>query len=269
VRRNGSISNLVALLGTTTGSLEERRPSGRLDTVYVLAVDVSRLSSSGRPILDLARRDRDSWLAEAARHATSTVILVTDETVEFYTTELDHLAAIRPQLKLLTDLTRGLPEFRDARVVEQTGPRALWRLMNFASGLWTDVSGAQRAEAEIQCAVAASSANKTLGPELLALFRAATNVGRRVAEESSLHDPRLCGTASRELEIPAVERIVEEELASFKSLVASGARCSRARAARVAPGAFEQSEPYSRVRLRVAVPVDLQIHYLDPHRKSS
>jgi hypothetical protein len=243
---------------------------GRAEVVHVLAVDVAGLPLSGGPILDLARREQSNWLLEAALHTPSAVVLVTDESVEFYTSEQDHLRAMRPQLRLVASQMRDLPRFHSARVVEHTGPRALRRLMNYAAGLWSDASGAHRAAVTIQRAAAMADEHHTLCPTLCALFHAAANVGCRVTRESSLHDPRL-QAASRELEIPSVERIIEEELACFRShtVVAGTHQPTRLQRAMTRLGTFEQAEPSSEVRLRIAIPVDPQIHYLEPQRRSS
>ncbi len=238
--------------------------------VYLLAVDVAHLPSSGRWLLDLALRERSRWLAEASRRAPSALVLITDEAIEFYTSEPDHLLAIRPQLRLLTEQTRGVPEYRGARIIEQTGPRALRRVMNFAAGLWTDARGAHRAAAEIQNAAALATAQHTLCPMLTSLFQAAAAVGCRVARESVLHEPRLCAGA-RDLEVPNVERIIEEELANFSMRATSCLRHQRPllMSQAVRPSAIDPSEPMSQSRLRIAVPVDLRILYCDAKTKGA
>jgi hypothetical protein len=242
----------------------------RVDRVYVLTVDVAGLPLSGGPILALARREQSNWLLEAALHTQSAVVLVTDDSVEFYTSEQDYLRAMRQPLRLVTHQARELPGFRAARVTEHTGPRALRRLMNYAAGLWSDASGAHRAAGALQRAGAIADACHTLCPSLCALFQAAANVGSRVAHESSLHDPRL-RAASRELEIPSVERIIEEELANLRSyaVVAATHRQTRLQKALTSLGTFEKAEPSSEVRLRIAIPVDPQIHYFKSQGRSS
>lgn len=238
--------------------------------MYLLAVDIAHLPSCGRWLLDLAERERSRWLAEAALSVPSALVLITDEAVEFYTGETDHLLAIRPQLRLLAEQTRGVPEFCGARIIEQTGTRALRRVMNFAAGLWTDARGAHRAAVEIQNAAALATAQHTLCPMLTSLFQAAAAVGGRVAHESVLHEPRLCAGA-RDLEIPNVERIIEEELANFGMRDIPRLRHPLAMVTpqAVRSSASAQSEPMSQSRLRIAVPVDLQILYCDAKTKGA
>jgi hypothetical protein len=270
MRRIGSKSNLVARLGTTSRGIATERRTGRVDTVYLLALDVAQLPPSGRRLLELAERERESWLVEANRCTASAIVLITDESVEFYTGDQDHLQAIRPQVTRFTEQTRDMPEFRSARVIEQTGPRALRRLMNFASGLWTDARGAHRAAVELQRAATLAQAQHTLCPTLAALFQTAVLVGERVAHESELHDSRL-GDGARDLEIPTVERIIEEELAEFKVRAQSIPAATRGWAALEASLAcgFGQGEPESQIRMRIAVPVEPLILYRDAKTKKA
>jgi hypothetical protein len=201
-------------------------------------------------------------------HTRSALVLVTEQTVELYTSDLNYLQFIAPQVRRLTAQTKAIPEFHEAYVIEQTGPQALYHLMNYASGLWTDARGAHRAAVEVQRAAELAKHRHTLCPILSALLRTAAKVGERVAHESALHDPRL-SAAARELEGPEVNRIIEEELAEFKVRSRSIPTPSSVRLAVEADraGTFERFEPISQIRLRIAVPIEPQIRYLDAKTK--
>lgn len=243
--------------------------AGQVELVHLMAIDVYRLSASGRGrLLALAGRERSRWLAESAAHTRSAVVLVTEQAVELYTSDPDYLRFIAPQVRRLTEQTKASPEYHEASVIAQSGPRALHHLMNYASGLWTDACGAHRAAVEIQRAADLAKRHHTLCPMLSALLRTAAKVGERVAHESALHDPRL-SAAARELEGPDVDRIIEEEIAEFKLRSQSIPSQSSVRLAVEADraGTFERFEPISQIRLRIAVPVEPQIRYLDAKTK--
>lgn len=89
-------------------------------------------------LIELARRERGSWLNAVSEPAASAVVVATEQSVEFYTTEWKHLRAIRPVLQPLIQHMRSHSAYCKMRVVEQTGPRASRRLMNFAAGLTAD-----------------------------------------------------------------------------------------------------------------------------------
>jgi hypothetical protein len=199
------------------------------------------------------------------------VVLHSDDTVEFYTTDEDRLVALRPALKTFAAKVRSQPGLGKTRTVEQTGAGAARHLLKYAAELASSAPGTARSASEIHGAAALSAASTSLGSTLASLFRAAANVGRRVRQETSLNNPK-SSPALRELEAFAAERIVEEELATWQAQEAEIQRANDELPDSQKPHLppFASREPASEVRLRVGTSITPRISYLlEPKRASS
>lgn len=185
-------------------------------TVHLLIIDVPQVPNAGREELAFQRDEQLAWLARAAQRGTSLVALITDRSIELYSTESDRTQAFRPVLESLAARMKRMPALAKARTVTKSGTVAARHLLRRAGGLGGDVLGDPRFVTQLHAATALSTFSNALGPNLGSLFRAATNVGRRVRHETAMGDPTAT-LALREVEQLSAERIMEEELAAWQT----------------------------------------------------
>lgn len=186
------------------------------ETVHLLIIDLPRTPSAGREALAFPRDEQLAWLARAAQRGTSLVALLTDRSIELYSTESDRTQAFRPVLESLATRMKSVPVLGKARTVTKSGANAARHLLRRAGGLSSEVLGDQRFVTQLHAATALSTFSSALGPNLGSLFRAATNVGRRVRQETALGDPNAT-LALREVDQLSAERIVEEEVTAWQT----------------------------------------------------
>lgn len=186
------------------------------ETVHLLIIDVPQVPNAGREELAFQRDEQLAWLARAAQRGTSLVALLSDRSIELYSTESDRTQAFRPVLESLAARMKRMPALAKARTVTKSGTVAARHLLRRAGGLGADVLGDPRFVTQLHAATALSTFSNALGPNLGSLFRAATNVGRRVRHETALGDPNAT-LALREVEQLSAERIMEEELAAWQT----------------------------------------------------
>jgi hypothetical protein len=194
--------------GTKSGPSDE--------TVHLLIIDLPQMPSAGREAFAFPREEQLAWLARAAQRGTSLVALLTDRSIELYSTESDRTQAFRAVLESLAARMKSVPVLAKARTVTKSGSLAARHLLRRAGGLGSEVLGDSRFVTQLHAATALSTFSNALGPNLGSLFRAATTVGRRVRQETAMGDPNAT-LALREVEQLSAERIMEEELAAWQT----------------------------------------------------
>ena len=257
--------------GLLTLRSESQAPASSIleggDSIHVLRVDIHELSDAQRAAIQISSEDLLDWLGRASEQSRSLVVLLTKGAFMFYTTEHDRRVTLRPVLATLAKRVRELPDLGNIRTIEQTGVAVARQLLTYA--VQAAAHGIANKTSEIHDAVELSTASSTLGPTLASLFRAATDVERRVRQETVLNDPNTCASL-REVESFAAERIVEEELATWQSLEAEFNRATEP----VPPTSrryalpFESREPASEVRLRAAHSINPRISFLPDPKQS-
>lgn len=185
-------------------------------TVHLLIIDLPEMPTAGREALAFPREEQLGWLSRAAQRGTSLVALLTDRSIELYSTESDRSQAFRPVLESLSARMKTVPVLAKARTVTKSGTLAARHLLRRAGGLGSEVLGDARFVTQLHAATALSTFSNALGSNLGSLFRAATTVGRRVRHETALGDPTAT-LALREVEQLSAERIMEEELAAWQT----------------------------------------------------
>lgn len=238
------------------------------EEIHILSIKVTSLPEDLRNALIITRDEHTNWLTSAAGKGRSLLVLRTDDSVDFYTTNRDRFVALRPVIESLAARVKNVPELGKTRTVERCGTDAARHLMVHAAR--QIVSGSTHPGSSIHGAAALSAASTALGPTLGSLFRAAANVGRRVRQETTLHDSNI-DPALQEMETFVADRIVEEELATWQAQEAEIQRAT-SEIPRVAPprSSFEKQEPVSEVRLRVGTSITPRISYLlEPKTASS
>ena len=257
------------LLTLTPGnSIPEQVQVRPPEEIHILSIKVSSLPEDLRDALNVTRDEHTSWLTAAAERGRSLLVLRTDDSVEFYTTNRDRFVALRPVIESLAARVKIAPELGTARTVERRGTDAARQLMVHAAR--QNGSGSTHPGSSIHGAAALSAASTALGPTLGSLFRAAANVGRRVRQETALHDSNI-DLALQEMETLAADRIVEEELATWQAQEAEIQRATSEMPRVAQPrSSFEKPEPVSEVRLRVGTTIKPHISYLlEPKSVSS
>ena len=252
------------LLTLNTGSrIPEHEICARHDSIHVLCIDLHALADASRQALSPCRDEQLDWLSRAAERGRSLVVLQTDNTLEFYTTERDRRATYRPVVESMAMRVRSWPQLGRARCLEQTGITVARHLFRYAAEVACTAKGNANSTSQIHGAAALSAASAALGPTLASLFRAAANVGRRVRQETLLKDPNT-SPSLREVESLAAERIVEEELATWQAQEAEVERAAEQlpHIVQCYLRPFESQEPSSEVRLRVGMPMSPRISYL-------
>jgi hypothetical protein len=185
-------------------------------TVHLLIIDLPQAPSASREALAFPRDEQLAWLSRAAARGTSLVALLTDHSIELYSTESDRTQAFRPVLESLATRMKSMPVLGKARTVTKSGATAARHLLRRAGGLGSELLGDPRFVTQLHAATALSTFKNALGSTLGSLFRAAASVGRRVRQETALGDPNAT-LALREVDQLSAERIVEEELASWQT----------------------------------------------------
>ena len=254
-------ANLVSLCPSRR--VAERASANRYDTIHLLQIDLSELSEGLRSVIELALQERESWLAQAAEHGCSLLVLVTQTTIELYTTDADRCDVLRPVLQTFAAKVSEQPELSQTRTIEQTGTVVARHVLAYAAQQAAAHADCVDAVSEIHHSAALSADYAALGTTLASLFRAAANVGRRVRQETLLNEPDISHPV-RELEILAADRIVEEELATWQAQEAEIERTIQRSIPieqRTVP-AFASLEPSSEVRLRVGRSIDSQVSCL-------
>lgn len=241
------------------------------DEVHVLCVHTGSLSDTAKNVLKLQVDEQLGWMAAAAERGCSLVVLSTEDTIEFYTTDRDRFVALRPVMQCMADRIRVVPALGQTRTVQLSGATAARRLFGHAAQLHAVRPSATVAANAIHRAAALSATNTALGPTLASLFRTAANVARRVRQETALEAAAL-GNSLRDIELLAAERIVEEELATWQAQEAEIQRLSSELPEMMAPSksSFAHQEPASEVRLRLGTSIKPRISYvLEPKTASS
>jgi hypothetical protein len=257
--------------GLLTLRSESQAPASNIveggDSIHLLCVDIHDLSDAQRAAFQISSDELLDWLGHASEQSRSLVVVLTKSAFMFYTTEHDRRVTLRPVLATLAKRVRELPDLGNIRTIEQTGVTVARQLLTYAVD--SAAHGIANKTSEIHDAIELSTASSTLGPTLASLFRAATDVERRVRQETMLNDPHTCASL-REVESFAAERIVEEELAIWQSLEAEFNRASDP----VPPTSrryalpFESREPASEVRLRAAHSINPRISFLPDPKQS-
>jgi hypothetical protein len=174
-------------------------------------------------------------------------------------------------MQAMADRVRQMAVLGCIPTVQLGGAAAARRLFVHAARLHATALVARTAAGAIHRAAALSAANTALGPTLAPLFRAASNIARRVRQETSLNSQDV-SELLREIETSAAERIVEEELAIWQAQEAE-IQCVTSDLPEIATFAtpsFDKLEPISEVRLRVGTTIKPRISYiLEPKRASS
>jgi hypothetical protein len=260
-------------LGLLSQSPESRAPASYgltpCESIHLLCVDLRELSEAQRTAIQVSTVDQLDWLERASEQSGSLVVLLTKSAFMFYTTVYDKRVTLRPILATLAKRVRERPDLGKIRTIEQTGITAAHQLLTFAVECGSVADGIAGTRSEIHEAIALSTASSALGPTLASLFRAASNVVRRVRQETVLNDPT-AGVTLIEVESLAAERIVEEELATWQSREVE-VEPTTEQVSLVAPrrlGPFDSREPASEIRLRVTQPINPRISFL-PDRKQS
>jgi hypothetical protein len=218
----------------------------------VRAVCIQLESTPARVLVaELVRDFQLNWLANAATHGGSLVVLLTADALELYSTASVAARVFRPVMQNLHDLVASEPQLGKGRVLTLDGEVAEEHLHLHACGL----RGAHAAELPIAGALhqaaALSAASAALGAVLGPLFWSAAACSRRVADETKLNT--LSRSDARDVERCAAERIVAEELVSLRlRRTATQLAASRATAPGSAhPAPFVDEYP-SFVRLKAA-----------------
>lgn len=184
--------------------------------VHLLIIALPHAPGGSREALVFPREEQMAWLERAAQRGSSLVALLTERSIELYSTESDRTKAFRPVLESLAARMKSVPVLAKARTVTKSGVDAARHLLRRASGLGGELLDDQRLISQLHTATALSASSAALGSNLGSLFRAAVSVGRRVRQETALGDPNAT-TALREVEQLSAERIMEEELAAWQT----------------------------------------------------
>ncbi len=249
----------------------ERSSLAPHQSIHLLGIDTRELSGPLYAAIKVSHVEQFDWLARAAEQGRSLVILSTQDTIEFYTTETDRRTVLRPVLEAMSKRVGELPDLSNTRTVEQTGIAVARHLLTCAVECAGNSDGIANGSSNIQDAAALSSASTSLGPTLASLFRAATTVVKRVRHETALNDPNALPTL-REVESLAAERIVEEELAIWQcqETELEWATKQLHTMAQRRCGPFASQEPSSEVRLRLSQSMGPSISYIPKaHRSAS
>lgn len=190
-------------------------------------------------IAELVRDYQLNWLAHAAKHGGTLVVLLTSDALELYATASVAARAFRPVMQNLHDLVAREPQLKEARVRTLEGEAAEEHLHLRACGLRGPETSQPSMSGALHQAATLSAASAALGAVLGPLFWSAAACSRRVAEETRLHTLR-APSASHEVERLAAERIVAEELVSLR-LRRTAAHVAAAREA--SPNAPNSSRP--------------------------
>jgi len=242
-----------------------------LEQVHVFFVDTDGLPERAKEAFTFTLDQQLDLMAAAAERGCSLVVLSTDHSLEFYTTDRDRCVALRPVMQALANRVRLMSSLGRTRTLQLFGPAAARTLFNHAASLRSPIPLGRTSASSIHRAAAFSAANAALGPTLASLFRAAANVARRVRQETSL-DVRNVGESIREVETFAAGRIVEEELAIWQAQEAEiqSATNDLPESANLVSPSFSSPEPVSEVRLRIGTSIKPRISYiLEPKTASS
>jgi glutamyl-tRNA reductase len=212
-------------------------------SLHLLAIDSKGLSEELRAALRLDAAELATLLREAPRDDGCELALVTGpDRLELYATGVCRVVAIRSVLRTLTRRGHNLNGFGAARVFEASGPAAAGYAFRSAAGLDDEPRQGQRRLVDLgEAAIHAVEAGM-LGEHLSLLFSHATEAAWRVRRETDFY-AAAANPASREVEALAVERIVEEQLVSWRSAYPTQSH---------SPSERPSLEPTSMVRLRAA-----------------
>jgi glutamyl-tRNA reductase len=236
----------------------------------VLCIHTGSLSTASKNLLQVTIDAQLGWLAAAAEQGCSLVVLHTEDTIEFYTTEHDRFGALHSVMHSMAERVRANLSLGQTRTVQLGGPSAARRLFGHAAQMHSPRHSAAAVTNAIHRAAALSAANTALGPTLASLFRAAANVARRVRQETALESCDL-SESLREIELLGAGRIVEEELATWQAQEAEILRVTTdLPEMQFQSPSFAHQEPASEVRLRIGTTIKPRISYiLEPKRASS
>lgn len=228
------------------------------ESIHCLRIVTDELPSELRHAIDIAPDELVNWLSSAGRIGRTLAVLQTKNCLEFYTTDYDRRVVLRPVLETIARKVADAPGLELTRTVETTGIAAARQLLGNASEYATADGAGEEIDLQIQAAAALSAATAALGPVLSSLFRAAANVGRRVRQETLLNDPAI-SPELREVEALAVERIVEEELATWQAQEAEIERVNDqlVEIQQRQQKSFDVQEPGSEVRIRIGRAISL------------
>jgi len=242
-------------LRSTRGMLRvvsERPPARKLaeheDPVYCLVIprrsdgDESLLSEN---LLRFSTAEQRHWLDEAARQDLCLIVVSAPDALELYSTANHRLMAFRPLLSELQIRLAIEPAAGRLRTQQLSGSAAAKRLLDRAAGVLGSRHDVRAAAHSIHNAAALASALDTLGSTLGSLCWAAASVAERVHDEVGTSP-----TAEDEL---AAERIVDEELARWRSELAQLRRTLRPSLPPTerALSSYLPEEPGSLVRIKI------------------
>jgi len=228
---------------------------GRHESIHCLCIVTEELPKDLRDALAIKPDELVDWLTSAGREGRSLVVLQTGSTIECYTTDYDRRVVLRLVLETLADKVARTPELKRTRTLERTGSAVARHLLSYAA---EHAAAGEDVGLQIQGAAALSSSTTALGQVLASLFRAAANVTSRVRQETLLNDASI-DPELRAVESLAVERIVEEELATWQAGEAEVERMNeRLAQLQTRPTtSFDPHEPASEVRLRIERAISL------------
>ncbi len=224
------------------------------EAIHLLILDYESVPECWRSALVISREEQLAWLRAAAARGSWLAVVAYDSRLELYSTRGGFRPALKEVLETLAARIRSTPALASMRVVEKTELLAARHLLQRASG----VESGPDTVASIQRAATLSASSTALGLTLSALFRAAGNVARRVRLETCSANPG-APAALIAVEAPAIERIVEEELAAWQAQEAEALRshADACEAELSRDGSFSAEEPKSLTRLRASLRAEM------------
>ncbi len=206
------------------------------DRINLLAIDLTTAPELLRSSLYIDR-DELTVLLDRIRLQLSELELVvvsSDERVELYGAGANWRRGFQHVLRELAARAGELSGFGALRTFEIGGVAAGRHLMRVATGLESYFGAAELALRTVDDAAQVARMAHTLGDDLSTLFTCAATAGARCGRETKFASA-IVTDAELDLEVPEVERIVEEELMAWQ------AWCERSRRsleASAAPSAF-------------------------------
>lgn len=228
------------LLRLVAESASSQRLASHEETVVALLIE---RGDAWAGAFEFNSEEQHGWLQHAALEDLCLLVIAAEDALEIYTTDRDRLAAFRPVVASLKARLTSQPMAGKTPTKELTGRAAAERLLSRAAGLVR--TGAGGNEATVRAAATLAAAFGTLGSTLGTLCWAAATVTQRVREETgalAVRDP---------VDELAAERVVEEELARWRSELAKLRRSLPPGASQEPADKFHADEPGSLIRVKV------------------
>jgi glutamyl-tRNA reductase len=208
------------------------------DRIYLLAIDLTPAPAELAAALSMERDDLIVLLDQARIQLgeLEAAVICTEERIELYGAGPNWRRGFQLVLRQFYARTAGFSGLGALRVLETNGVAAARHLIRFTTGLETALGQAEALAAVDDAAQAARLAG-TLSQDLEMLFSCSSAAAARRAHETT--------GADAELDVPEIERIVEEELLSWRAWCV---RDSRRAAAESNHSSGFPSEPFTFVR---------------------